>query len=194
MQRRWEKIKLFSRKKILFPNRRTVQCLFPVYLKSHLNTDGYLVSLKYFLLHFEHFWWMIVEPCWMATKLISGLTLAICPMVETGPTRTQHCSAALQTEIQHLWLSCIFIKRVKQRPRCCQCPQAMANTFQAEKKNHLTLCTAPRITQSQPKQVGLINGNRQLETQVKDRRCPCLSSFPFAYDAKWPPDCSPGFL
>lgn len=61
-------------------------------------------------------------------------------------------------------------------------------------KNHLTLCIAPRIPQSQPIQVRIINGNRQLETQVKDRRGPCLSSFPFAHGAKWPPDCSPGFL
>lgn len=42
---------------------------------------------------------------------------------------------ALQTEIQHLWLSCRFIKRIKQRPGCCQCPQVMAHTFQVEKKS-----------------------------------------------------------
>lgn len=110
------------------------------------------------------------------------LTLETCPMVEHGPTRVQHCSGTLQTEIQHLWPSCRFIKRIKQRPVCCQCPQA--NAFQARKKNHLSLCTAPGITQSQPKQVRIINGNGQLETQVKDRRCPCLGSFPFAHDAK----------
>lgn len=121
--------------------------------------------------------------------VISGLrrvpiTLGICSVVKPGPTRVQHCSYALQTEIQLLSPSRRFIKGIKQRPGCCQCPQVMANTFQVEKKNHLSLCTAPMITQSQPKQVRIINGNRQLETQVKDRRHPCLSSFPFAHDAK----------
>lgn len=121
-----------------------------------------------------HVWWTVVEPSWTATNLrfldeggtpkpqVSVLRLNLVPPEFT----IVHWGGALQPEIQHLWLWCRLIKRISQRPGCCQCPRVMANASQAE-ESLSSLCIAARITQSHSKlelcnPSKNINGNRLL--------------------------------